>query len=320
MVRGKTKYSADLAEERSDWVLLVGSSLFFIFVAVDTDRGPNESQIKFLAFTVRLFSIFSIILLFPAVKYYVWRREYSRWCAVLNDAKIRWVKVEALRRWQRNGERIPRMQDLVTGDYIDTAWGSWNMDRNRFVVSHAWLSKGDPDPTGEQLNAIVAELDRLTAPDSDVVFYDRASIPQSPGTEQEKRHFKVALQNMNLLYTLEGSRVLVIPQVSERAPNPTQYSKRGWCFFEIAISSAMCTIFNYESSVVMEVLESSKMPLASAEFRVAFARTEFTVKGDRKTVESLYDGFLSTREARRMASFIPVIICYVFSMVDARLT
>ena len=98
-----------------------GSSLFFIFVAVDPDRDPNESQRKFLAFTVRLFSIFSIILLFPAVKYYVWRREYSRWCAVLNDAKIRWVKVEALRRWQRNRERIPRMQDAVAGDYIDTA-------------------------------------------------------------------------------------------------------------------------------------------------------------------------------------------------------
>ena len=113
---------------------------------------------------------------------------------------------------------------------------------------------------------------------------------------------------MNLLYTLEGSRVLVIPQVSETAPNPTQYSKRGWCFFEIAISSAMRTIFNYESSVVMEVLESSKMPLSSAEFRVAFARTEFTVKGDRKTVESLYDGFLSTRDARRAAFLIPCII------------
>ena len=112
---------------------------------------------------------------------------------MLNDAKIRWVKVKALRRWQRNGERIPRMQDLVFGDYVDTAWGSWNMDRNRFVVSHAWLSKGDPDPTGEQLNAIVAELNRLAAPDSDVVFYDHASIPQYPRTEQETRHFKVAL-------------------------------------------------------------------------------------------------------------------------------
>ena len=76
----------------------------------------------------------------------------------------------------------------------------------------------------------------------------------------------------------------------------------------------MCTIFNYESSAVKEVLERSKMPLSTAEFRVAFARTEFTVKGDRKTVESLYDGFLSTREARRRADAIPCIICWVFLM------
>ena len=174
-----------------------------------------------------------------------------------------------------------------------------------FVVSRAWLSKGEPDRTREQLNAILAKLDRLAAPDSDVFFHDYASIPRSPRTDQETRHFEAALENMKVLYTLEGSRVLVIPQVSETAPNTTQFSDRGWCFFEIAVSSAMCTIFNYESSAVMEVLESSKMPLSSAEFRVAFARTEFTVYGDRKTVESLYDGFMSTREARRAADVIP---------------
>ena len=114
---------------------------------------------------------------------------------------------------------------------------------------------------------------------------------------------------MNLLYTLEGSRVLVIPQVSETAPNPTQHSDRGWCFFEIAISSAMCTIFNYESSAVMEVLERSKMPLLSAEFRVGFARMEFTVKGHKKTLDSLYDGFLRTRPFRCAGSLITLAIC-----------
>ena len=163
------------------------------------------------------------------------------------------------------------------------------MDRNRLVVSPAWLSKGEADPTREQLNATVAELDRLAAPDSDVIFYDRASIPESLGTEEETRHFEVASQNMNLLYTLEGSRVLVIPQVSETAPNPTPFSDRRWCFFEIAISSAMCTIFNYESSAVMEVLESSKMPLSTAEFRVAFARTEFKVGESRSNSFSCGD-------------------------------
>ena len=237
-----------------------------------------------------------------ALRYYMWRREYSRWCAVVNEAKIRWVKVEALRRWHRNGQHIPRMQDLVRGDYVDVAYGTWRKDRNRFVISHAWLSAGEPDPMREQLKALVAELDRLAALDTDVVFYDYASIPQVPRTEEQTQQFKIALQNMNLLYTLEGTRVLVIPQVPKTAPNPTPYCDRGWCFFEIAVSSACSTIFNYESSAVIELLERYKFPLSSPEFRTAFAETKFTVKGDREKVEILYDGFLAQGGERKTST------------------
>jgi len=218
-----------------------------------------------------------------------WRRAYSEWCTLLNEAEIRWVKVGALRRWRRTGQRIPRMQDLASGDYVDRTCGNVKHDSRRFVVSHAWLAKGDPDPTMVQLDAIVSELNRLRAPDSDVVFYDYASIPQPPRTEDETRLFKIALKGMNLLYTRKGTRVLVIPQVSEKAPNPTPYSVRGWCFFELAISSAFDTVCNYTSPAVVEVLAQGHLPVSTATFAAAFADKEFTMNGDRDTVKSLYN-------------------------------
>ena len=141
---------------------------------------------------------------FP-VEYGVWCIQYFEWCRLMNHAKIRWVKVEALRRWRATLQPIPRMQDLEPGDHVDFACGTWRQDRRRFVCSHTWLAPGEPDPNMEPLGDLVSELDRLEAPDSDVVFYDHASFPQPPKTEDEKRRFDIALNCMNLMYTLEGS-------------------------------------------------------------------------------------------------------------------
>jgi len=272
------------------------------------------------------FVLFLLLSCFCSGPNIIWSRTrtlvpppgYSEWCTLLNEAEIRWVKVEALRRWRRAGQRIPRMQDLAAGDYVDRTYGDVEQDLRRFVVSHAWLAQGDPDPTMEQLDAIVSELDRLGAPDSHVVFYDYASIPQHPRTEDETRLFKIALKGMNLLYTVEGTRVLVIPQVSEQAPNPTPYFVRGWCFFELAISSAFDTIFNYTSPAVVEVLAQGHLPVSTAAFAAAFANKEFTMNGDRDTVRSLYNGLyeqvLSDQQLRLFKFysffvFFQVVVC-----------
>ena len=183
------------------------------------------------------------------------------------------------------------MQDLADGDYDVFAHGTWEKDRRRFVISHAWLAEEHPDPSLQQLDALVSELDRLGTPDSDVVFYDYAYIPQKDRTPAEQRLFLIALRGMNLLYTLEGTRVLVIPQVPEISPNPMPYSDRGWCFFEIAISAAFDTVHNYESLKVERVLDMCALPLSMAKFREAFATKEFTFRGDRGRVQSLYDQF-----------------------------
>ena len=127
----------------------------------------------------------------------LWRRRYSAWCTLLNNGRIRWVKVAALRRWSRTRQRIPRMQDLADGDCDVLAHGSSSRMR--------WLAEEHPDPSLQQLDVLVSELDRLRAPDSDVVFYDYASIPQKDRTPAKERLF-LALRGMNLLFTLEGTR------------------------------------------------------------------------------------------------------------------
>jgi len=217
-----------------------------------------------------------------------WRRAYLEWCDVLNDAGIRWVKVGALRRWLDMGQCIPRMQDLVPSDYVDQAAGSWREDGHKLVVSHAWLAEGNPDPNREQLAALVSELNRLGVPDSDLVFYDHASIPQNPRTPDETRRFKVALRGMNLLYTFQLAKVLIIPEVSEHAPNPMPYAARGWCFFELAISSAFDTIVNFDSLAVLDVLRREELPASTSAFAASFREKVFTVSGDRDTVQGLY--------------------------------
>ena len=239
-----------------------------------------------------MFTVVASTLMLWSVEYVLWRRRYSAWCTLLNNGRIRWVKVAALRRWSRTRQRIPRMQDLADGDYDVFAHGTWVKDRRRFVISHAWLAEEHPDPSLQQLDALVYELDRLGAPASDVVFYDYASIPQQDRTPAEELLFLTALRGMNLLYTLEGTRVLVIPQVPEISPNPKPYSERGWCFFEVAISAAYDTVHNYESIGVERVLDMCALPLSMAKFREAFATKEFTFRGDREKVQSLYDQFM----------------------------
>merc|ERR1719383_1324098 len=245
-------------------------------------------KFKFAFLAQIMLTNFVLTLMLWSVEDVLWRRRYSEWCTLLNNGRIRWVKVAALRRWSRTRQRIPRMQDLADGDYDVFAHGTWEKDRRRFVISHAWLAEEHPDPSLQQLDALVSELDRLETPDSDVVFYDYASIPQNDRTPAEQRLFLIALRGINLLYTLEGTRVLVLPQVPEISPNPMPYSDRGWCFFEISISAAFDTVHNYESLQVGRVLDMCALPLSMAEFREAFATKEFTFRGDRGRVQSLY--------------------------------
>lgn len=79
------------------------------------------------------------------------------------------------------------------------------------------------------MRAPVSELNRLGVPDSDLVFCDHASIPQIPRTQDETRRVRDALGRLHLLHTFRLARVLIIPEVSEHAPNPMQYAARGWC-------------------------------------------------------------------------------------------
>ena len=68
----------------------------------------------------------------------------------------------------------------------------------------------------------------------------------------EELLFKKALKGKNLLYTYKRCRVLIIPDVPELGGLPEhedvtgrrRYEDRGWCFTELAMSSAHGRVAN----------------------------------------------------------------------------
>ena len=142
----------------------------------------------------------------------------------LGEVKIRWVKVDSVRKWNAAHRRTPRFQDLQEDELVEEdnarSFKEWLLCK-RYVVLHAWLQPDHPDPERVQLSALVRELTKC---DSwkfwkrimgchDVVFFDYSSLPQKgPAGEErkdeEKRLLKNALKGMNVLYSYSLFRVL----------------------------------------------------------------------------------------------------------------
>ncbi|CAK0793207.1 unnamed protein product [Prorocentrum cordatum] len=121
--------------------------------------------------------------------------------------------------------------------------------KHRYVVSHPWLSKAHPDPSGETLRALVDQLDLLGASDDDAVFMDYTGLPQHDGQdldlqrlERERRwpkpgehpavrdqgdelRFKRALDSMEMLYSIGGIPVIVLPMGSDTAEGRGYFSR-----------------------------------------------------------------------------------------------
>ena len=69
----------------------------------------------------------------------------------LGKVKIRWVKVNSVRKWNATHRRIPRFQDLQQDELVEEdnthSFKEWLLC-TRYVVSHAWLQPDHPDPEG----------------------------------------------------------------------------------------------------------------------------------------------------------------------------
>ena len=236
----------------------------------------------------------------------------------LKAAKIRWVKVNSFKKWNEQGICIPRFQDLEEHDYVEgcEAWSftAWLLG-TRYVVSHAWITSEHPDPDCVQLQALLRELTKcnrwkfwkLFTGSYDVVFFDFASLPQdgprgAKRNDEENRLFRKALAGMNLLYSDQAFSVLIIldtptPQSGDGA-ECRPYEKRGWCYTELAISTARGTVVNHLSSDVRQLIKQEKMPVLPEEFRENFEVKEFTKNGDRATVLKIYSKFFQRVETQ----------------------
>uniref|UniRef100_A0A7S0AYJ7 Uncharacterized protein n=1 Tax=Pyrodinium bahamense TaxID=73915 RepID=A0A7S0AYJ7_9DINO len=119
-------------------------------------------------------------------------------------------------------------------------------------VSYCWLSKKHPDPQGKQLQVLASHLAALVQYLTEEhgnrgfqdcgVFVDWCSLYQRPRSPEETKSFVRGLRGAGLLFghQLIWKLLLTRPpksgaRITQRAP----YEKRGWPFFERAVSSLL---------------------------------------------------------------------------------
>jgi len=224
------------------------------------------------------------------------------WSKYIQKAQIRWVRVGAFRRWNREGLPIPRAQELSDCDFV--VGGS---SPGRLIISHVWRAPEHPDPHGHGLRELVDEFDRLEVMDEELVFYDYCSLfqddKQDPDwgrfkhkppqghprtylrTREQCALFENAVAQMHLLYSRGFGRVLVMPQAPD---NVRPYADRGWCFFELMACTSSGRLANADNCDVAAVLEETQMPMGFFRYMRQFRSKHFTGRGDGKLVFRLY--------------------------------
>jgi len=167
------------------------------------------------------------------------------------------------------GEHMPKLEGVVPALQRRPAASFVNIEKLRAgadfrglplgIISYGWAAKHHPDPTGEQLASLVPVLQLIVAhfyDDQNSAFglgWDFMSLPQYGNTSEtplEKGHdgddrtpeqlaqFALALGTINVWYghprTLTIVHNVAMPA---SALNQTEYGRRGWCIFELTISS-----------------------------------------------------------------------------------
>jgi len=133
------------------------------------------------------------------------------------------------REWVRNQPDsclIPRMQELVARERLGErpflepkAAADLVRERRRGlgVLSYPWLSASHPDPYGARLRAVKRALEQN--PHIMGLFWDFASLPQKPRSEDEEKVFRLGLRKMSDLYaSAVGTVVLRCACIPECPP------------------------------------------------------------------------------------------------------
>ncbi|CAK0833652.1 unnamed protein product [Prorocentrum cordatum] len=245
------------------------------------------------------------------------QRCYEEFLAYLDEAQVKWVRFGYLRHLMESGSVMVRCQQVPAAEAVIGSSGFPDCrddPKQIFVLSHPWLTKEHPDPSGTKLQLLVRQLDLLCALDDALVFIDYMSLPQhntldpeyerleennwpKPGehhavrTEAEDKLFRTALGSMELMYSMSNAAVIVLPMDDEVAAGEDYFS-RGWCFFEFCIAFSFGNIANASIHPPVETLcrKAAELKVDMVEgFQQGFRATRFTSKGDRAVVSTLFE-------------------------------
>jgi len=194
------------------------------------------------------------------------------------------------------------------------------------VLSYCWLDATHPDVLGETLRlvkpvlkAMVGQVVESAGKHATVgVMWDFVSLPQRPRTNTEDERFGRGLRRINEWYRHPYLYVLALTQAlptGKEYTNTRLYSERGWCFFELSVSSLAkddkglldfskfngdCTSFD---ALAWDMKARRPPPMSPDDFAtqmregIASGRLAFTAKADAEFVIDQYrKGFIAAYE------------------------
>ncbi|CAK0876251.1 unnamed protein product [Prorocentrum cordatum] len=247
---------------------------------------------------------------------------YEKYLDYLDRAQVKRVRCGYLRRLASAGDVMQRCQEVPLDQVFIGSTGFplvRDGEKKRFVLSHPWLSKEHPDPTGVKLKLLVQQPDMLHASDDHAVFVDYMSLPQNdklnpelqrieaasgmpkPGshpsvrTVAEEAQFKEALFAMEQIYSIGKTPVIVLPMDGD-VDAGREYISRGWCLLEFCLSMGFDNISN---AAIHEPVRRLREHVESLNghtvegFHQAFKLTHFTNKGDANVVLKLFENTLN---------------------------
>mmetsp|Transcript_120119 Transcript_120119/g.351042 ORF Transcript_120119/g.351042 Transcript_120119/m.351042 type:complete len:441 (+) Transcript_120119:95-1417(+) len=171
---------------------------------------------------------------------------------LLDDCAL--VDVHYLIQLADGGGIVPRCQELPEVARITRAnvWRLRQAATRYFLpvlaLSYCWLDATHPDALGETLAlikpvlmAIYDEVRCNAGQHATVgVMWDFISLPQRPRSEAEEERFSCGLRRINEWYRHPYITVLAVTNAlptGKPYTNTRLFSERGWCYFELHISS-----------------------------------------------------------------------------------
>jgi len=214
---------------------------------------------------------------------------------------------------------LPKEAFIPPGEAREMFEDSHVLHMNILVLSYPWLSKAHPDPSGFHLQRVVQYLKaymKFMKKCEVGIFWDFASLPQHPRSEEDNQIFQQGLQSINFLY---GSQVTGVIQLktmpsddADSSLNLIPYDERGWCTVEAKVAGVMknsVSLLDLSQAdhllktgadwlKIRDAAMSSRpvpmLPLALAEL---LESKKFTAKADKTMVANLYADYFEQASA-----------------------